>query len=330
MELQVAPQKIVILGTGGTIAGLSRPGKSGGYDAARLGVEDLLLRIPSLAAAGLSLVSEQVAKVDSKDMETAIWQRLLARCMHWLAQDDVAGLVVTHGTDTLEETAYFLHHVLSLSKPVIFTCAMRPADAVDADGPQNLHDAIVVASMAGARGVLAVCAGQVHSALDVQKIHPTRVDAFSSGDAGELARVDKTGQITMVKDWPQQRAALSMRDVQRVLQTPIWPRVEIITSHAGADGALLQDMLSAQANSAWCQSPLKGVVVAATGNGTIHHRLEKVLLSAQTLGVRVAVASRCALGQGAVTPFDAPSAGLGLSPVKARIALMVELLLAAA
>ena len=326
----MAQQKIVILGTGGTIAGLSRPVESGGYDAAKLGVEVLLQGFPAMAAAGLSVLCEQVAQVDSKDMEVAIWQGLLARCVHWLAQDDVAGLVVTHGTDTLEETAYFLHHVLSPSKPVVFAAAMRPADAVDADGPQNLHDAIVVARTAGARGVLAVCAGQVHSALAVQKIHPTRLDAFSSGDPGVLARVDKGGKITMVKDWPLQPPALSINDLQRIVQAPVWPRVEIITSHAGADGAMLKAMLSAQVTRALEMSPLKGVVVAATGNGTVHHRLEEALWAAHALGVRVVVVTRCALGQVEGTPFDAQAAGLGLSPVKARIALMVELLLAAA
>ena len=322
-------KKIVILGTGGTIAGVSLPGKSGAYDAAKLSVDDLLKHSPALTAAGLSVVSEQVAQVDSKDMEVAIWQRLLGRSMHWLAQDDVAGLVVTHGTDTLEETAYFLHHVLAPRKPVVFACAMRPADAHDADGPKNLTDAIRVASMAGARGVLAVCAGQVHSALDVQKIHPTRLDAFSSGDAGVLARVEQSGQIFMLRDWPLQDAPLSQRDIQRVVEARVWPRVEIITSHAGADGVMLQALLSATSSKASGPSPLQGVVVAATGNGTVHHRLEAALLQAQSLGVRVAIASRCALGQGATPPKDAKAYALGLSPVKARIALMVELMLTA-
>ena len=136
------------------------------------------------ALASLPLVAEQVAQIDSKDMGFDIWRHLALRCAHWLAQADVAGIVITHGTDTLEETAFFLQAVLAPAKPVVLTCAMRPATALAPDGPQNVLDAVAVAAAAGARGVVVVCAGTIHGAADVAKQHTYRLDAFSSGDAG--------------------------------------------------------------------------------------------------------------------------------------------------
>ena len=183
-------KKLVVLGTGGTIAGTAATaGDNIGYTAAQVGVAQLLLAIPALAQMPCVLVSEQVAQIDSKDMSHAVWQALAERASHFLAQPDVQGIVITHGTDTLEETAYFLHAVLPApllaAKPVVLTCAMRPASAMVPDGPQNLLDACAVALTPGAAGVVAVCAGSVHGAVDVQKQHTYRVDAFSSGDSCE-------------------------------------------------------------------------------------------------------------------------------------------------
>ena len=125
-------KQIVVLGTGGTIAGKSSSATDNvDYKASEVGVESLLAAIPSLADAsgkasyaGCELICEQVAQVDSKDMTFEVWQRLLARCTHWLSQPQMQGIVITHGTDTLEETAFFLHSVLETKKPVVLTCAM--------------------------------------------------------------------------------------------------------------------------------------------------------------------------------------------------------------
>jgi L-asparaginase len=181
----VSGKKIVILGTGGTIAGTASAAHDNiGYTAAQLGIAELLGSVAGLQK--LPLVTEQVAQIDSKDMDFDTWAQLALRCAHWLGHADVAGVVITHGTDTLEETAFFLQAVLAPAKPLVLTCAMRPATAVAPDGPQNLLDAVAVASTAGARGVVAVCAGTIHAALDVAKQHTYRVDAFSSGDAGPI------------------------------------------------------------------------------------------------------------------------------------------------
>ena len=123
------PQKLVVLGTGGTIAGLAEDAHDNvGYKAAQVGVEQLLAALPQLAHLHATLVSEQVAQVDSKDMDLETWQRLAQRCAFWLSDPQVKGVVITHGTDTMEETAYFLHAVLAASgcsdKPVVLTGAM--------------------------------------------------------------------------------------------------------------------------------------------------------------------------------------------------------------
>src|SRR5882672_1694857 len=146
---------VVILGTGGTIAGVAPEGKSDlAYQAAQLSVEALVQAVPELADAALE--TEQVVQVDSKDMTHAIWQTLAQRVQHHLQRDEVAGVVITHGTDTMEETAYLLHRVLAPKKPVVLTGAMRPASSRQADGPDNLVNAVAAAQEPGAHGVLVV------------------------------------------------------------------------------------------------------------------------------------------------------------------------------
>ncbi|MCU0814799.1 MAG: asparaginase, partial [Burkholderiaceae bacterium] len=185
--------------------------------------------VPPLA--DVPLECEQVAQLDSKDMTHAVWQRLARRCAHHLARAEVAGVVVTHGTDTLEETAYVLHRVLAPAKPLVLTAAMRPATSLQADGPQNLLDAVTVARSA-VRGVVAVIAGQVHGAADLRKVHTWRLDAFSSGDAGPVALVE-SARVRVLRE-PPVTAALG---VDALAADPSsWPRVEVAANHAGADG----------------------------------------------------------------------------------------------
>ena len=165
--MQSIASKIVVLGTGGTIAGTSVDAADNvGYTAAQLEVSSLVRAVPPLA--DVPLEAEQVAQVDSKDMSHAVWRALALRCAHHLARPEVAGIVITHGTDTLEETAWFLQRVLAPAKPIVLTAAMRPATALQSDGPQNLLDAVCVARSAVASGVVAVLGGQVHGAGDLR------------------------------------------------------------------------------------------------------------------------------------------------------------------
>lgn len=312
MNLQNNSPRIVLLGTGGTIAGQAAQARDNvGYVAGQIQVSDLVAAVPALA--GVPLEAEQVAQIDSKDMGPVVWQVLARRLAHHLARPDVQGVVITHGTDTLEETAWFLHRVLAPTKPVVLTAAMRPATALLADGPQNLLDAVTLAGHAGARGVMAVLAGAVWGAADVRKLHPYRVDAFGGGDAGPLAWV-REGQVQALRPWPAGQA-LGLP----VVLTPVsqWPRVEVLVSHAGADGALVSALLALGA---------RGLVVEGTGNGTVHHLLEAALRQAQAAGVPVLRASRCQGGGVVGDPAGAlPSAG-ELTPARARVELLLRLL----
>lgn len=314
-------RKIVVLGTGGTIAGTSEvAGANVGYTAAQIGVAQLLAALPGLerAAGGAELAAEQVAQIDSKDMTHAVWARLAARCAALLADASVAGIVVTHGTDTLEETAWLLHSVLPADKPVVLTCAMRPATALAPDGPQNLLDAVALAAEPSARGVLVAAAGVVHGAREVSKVHPLRLDAFDSGDTGPLGWVE-AGRVRWAHGRAPAAQAPAHGALAQALEARPWPRVEIVLSHAGADGALVDWLV---------QGGAAGIVVAATGNGTLHAALEQALARAAAAGVRVRVASRCPQGRMLALQDARWQDADGLSPVKARVSLLLELLAA--
>jgi L-asparaginase len=318
-------RRIVVLGTGGTIAGRAASGGDNiGYTAGEVDVADLLGGID--APAGFALVAEQVAQLDSKDMGFDVWLQLAERCAAWLAEPDVAGVVVTHGTDTIEETAFFLQSVLAPAKPVVLTCAMRPASSLSPDGPQNLRDAIAVAGTPNAKGTTVACAGTVHGALDVQKVHTYRPDAFASGDAGPTAYVEE-GVVRRLRDWPGAvpgDAGKGLRAVAAAVVAGGWPRVEIVMSHAGASGALIDLLCRERAGGV--AEPVRGLVVAATGNGTLHHALEAAALRAEQAGVAVLRATRCASGRILPRPDDRLRDAGALTPVKARVALMLELL----
>jgi L-asparaginase len=308
MPSDAAP--VVILGTGGTIAGTAASASEAvGYHAAQLGVEQLVAAVPPLA--GLALECEQVAQLNSKDMTHAVWQRLAQRCAHHLARDDVAGVVVTHGTDTLEETAYFLHRVLAPAKPLVLTAAMRPATSMQADGPQNLLDAVTVArcgAACGWRGVVAVLAGTVHAAVDVRKVHGWRLDAFDSGDAGPLGAV-VAGAVQRWRDVPgcaPVGLAVIARDAVQ------WPRIEVVTSHAGASGRVVDALVA---------DGVDGLVVAATGFGDVHAEVLAALERARARGVAVAIATRCAYGP----VIDAATHAVDArTPWQMRIDLLLE------
>ena len=312
-------RRLVILGTGGTIAGrAAQAGDNVGYVAGQVGVADLVAAVPALA--GVPLEVEQVAQIDSKDMGLPVWQALAARLQAHLDDPQVSAVIVTHGTDTLEETAFVLQRLLQPSKPVVLTCAMRPASALVPDGPQNLADALAVVRH-GEAGVVVVCAGQVHGALEVAKVHTYRLDAFDSGDAGPLACVEE-GEVRRFRSRGSSVPSHDPAPLARFLAADALPRVELVTSHADADGSLVRALMAPGA-----ARPLRGIVVAGTGNGTVHQALTDALNAAQAQGVRVVLATRCARGR------VVPHAGLpfahsaGLSPVKARLALALDLLM---
>jgi L-asparaginase len=303
---------VVILATGGTIAGTAASASdTTGYRAGALGVDALIAGVPALA--GHRLEAESVAALDSKDMDIATWQRLAGRVAQHLARPEVTGVVITHGTDTLEETAYFLQRVLAPAKPVVLTAAMRPASALSPDGPANLLDAVTVAQAAGARGVSVVFAGAAWAAVGLRKVHTLRTSAFAGSDCGPVARLEG-GALRVFRDWP---AGEPLGLARIAADADAWPRVEIVLNHAGADGRMVDAAVASGA---------AGLVVAGTGFGTTSARLAAALARARDAGVRVTRASRCAFGP--VLPRDAADveAAGELSAVQARVELQLALL----
>jgi L-asparaginase len=240
-------------------------------------------------------------------------------------------VVVTHGTDTLEETAYFLHRTLAASnKPVVLTAAMRPATAASADGPQNLLDAVAVARHPSACGVLVVLQQQVLAGADLRKLHGYRLDAFSAGDAGPVALVQdalvQDGQLRQLRAWPTQPLHAAAAGLAVGAPAPQhWPAVDVLLSHAGVTGRVL---------AAAVASGAQGIVLAGTGNGTVHSSLLAAALQAQARGVVVRRASRCwaggVVGQVTAGPLGQIASCGVLTPVQARIELMLDLMVAAA
>ena len=318
-------KNIVILGTGGTIAGVAeQAGANVGYRAAQLSVAELLQVLPDLSqmAAPCALRAEQITQIDSKDMDFATWRALAQRCAELLASEDVAGIVITHGTDTLEETAWFLQSALQPAKPIVLTCAMRPATAISADGPGNLRDAVSCAAdvHAAGRGVLAVAAGRIFSALEVRKVHPYRVDAFESAGSGPLGWVEE-GAVRWLQARPHSPVPAALPAVQTLPEPKDWPLVEMLTSHAGCNEDVAMALLKA-----WHAAGVRGLVVAGTGNGTVHRALALALDWARNQSMMVRLTTRCEQGQVVQAWGQSDPQVSRLPAVKARISLMLELM----
>ncbi len=183
--------QIKILATGGTIAGAASGSSSYGYTSGSFKVEDLIKAVPNLDKLA-TLSGEQVANIGSQDMNDAVWLELAKRTNAVLRDDEVDGVVITHGTDTMEETAYFLNLVVKSDKPVVLVGSMRPATAISADGPGNLYNAVSVAASKGAhgRGVLVAINDEIHQARNVTKTDTTNVETFESPNRGPAGYVN--------------------------------------------------------------------------------------------------------------------------------------------
>ena len=344
MQQGKKPQRsTVLLTTGGTIAGwAAQADAQAHYQAGALAGQALLAGLPP-DVASLPVLVDDFARINSKDADGRFWWQLYQRVQQHLADSAVAAIVITHGTDTLEESAFFLHEVLPqpLPKPIIMVAAMRPASHPQADGPQNLADALRLAQNASAaqRGVLVTCGGLVYAAGQLQKWHGSAVQPFvqrqavqsalAVGAAAAWGQIDRTeagvGQVAyslemghfLDRFW--QKTALNLPEQLSKLQDAnTCPRVEIITSHAGSSGLLRQALLAQRAIH-----PLYGVDPAGTGCGTIHQDLKQALQQVQSQGLQVVRASQC-LGTVTVPPDDAFICWPDLSPRQARVRLLLQ------
>lgn len=314
--------RVLVLGTGGTIAGSGASAQGHSYVAGELPVEDLLAAVPALAEVA-RLRSESMFQVDSVEMDLPRQLVLARRVTAALADPEVDGVVITHGTDTMEETAYFLHLTVRTTKPVVLVGAMRPADATSADGPGNLLGAVRVAAdpRTADWGVLVVVGEEVHGARDVRKEHTTRVAAFGSAH-GPVGEIGLSG--VQPRALPTRAAAVfaaDLADPERLADVADLPPVEVVVTHAAQPAAVLEAILA---------TGVRGLVHVGPGAGNVSAGVAEVLDRAVARGVAVVRSSR--VGRGAVhrndaVPDDAHGwvAGDDLPPFKARILLALGL-----
>lgn len=303
---------ILVAGTGGTIAGKAGNVLRGSiYEA---GVTDLSSLLEGVETGNATVEGVKVSSVGSEDMTEDIWFRLAKTVSDAVKRKDVDGVVVVHGTDTMEETACFLDLVLSTPKPVILTGSMRPGNVPGADGPGNLSAAIRIAGSdhAKERGVLGVFADQIFAAKDMVKIDSMLPDAFGSPGFGGLGRV-VDGEPVWYRG-RRRNGGCSLFPLDEL--NGELPRVEIVYGHAGQRPELVRAALECGA---------RGIVHAGVGAGNIHKAVKGMLLDAAEKGVAVVAGSRCCMG--AVAPKNEGKLihSCGLNPQKARVVLQAAL-----
>ena len=289
---------VVVVSTGGTIA--MRPDPDTGKLVPAVSGEELveMLRWPD--APPLEL--DDFARVPSFDMHGDLALALAERVTGHCGRDDVAGVVVTHGTDTMEETVYAVDRLHDSEKPVVFTGAQRGADEADTDGPRNLRSAIrtALAAESAARGAMVVFAGELHAAREARKLHTSALGAFGSPGYGPLGHVD--GERVTYRRRPDRSPPLPHPE------GPL-PQVDLIRLHAGSDDRFLRCSL---------ESGSRAIVLEATGRGNANERVVPGVEAAVAAGVPVVVCSRCLAGR--VEPVYGRGGGKDLAEAGAQFA----------
>jgi len=315
-----AKPKVMILATGGTIAGAQASTTEAGYKSGTFSVDDLIKAVPPLKDLA-DISGEQVANIGSQTMNHEVWLALAKRTNEVL-KGDADGVVITHGTDTMEETAYFLGLVVKSDKPVVLVGSMRPATAISADGPANLYNAVALAANPDARGrgPLVVLNDEIHYAHEAQKTNSTQLDTFKSPNRGR-AGVMNTGKAYFFSQNTTRHTTKSELSVDGKGVGDL-PRVEIVYSYANY-GRETIDFLVAQS--------VKGIVLAGVGDGNSTDAAIAALADAAKKGVAVVRATRTGSGL-VVRNVEVDDDKLGfiasmeLSPQKARILLMLGLM----
>jgi len=310
---------IVILATGGTIAGSADSKTSVGYTSGAVTVDALISAVPTLKDIA-RITGEQISSIGSQDMSDAVWLKLANRLNEVLAADTVDGVVITHGTDTMEETAYFLHLVVKSAKPVVLTGSMRPSTALSADGPLNIFNAVAIAGdpAATGRGVLVAANDDIHSAKDITKTNTTSVQTFMSPQYG-LIGTTLYGKQTFFRVPYRKHTTTSEFSVKGVAAMP---RVDVI--YACAD-------MSADLIDAAVKMGAKGIVVAGVGDGNMTTPALDALSRAAKAGVICVRSSRVATGRtwrnSEVNDDKMGFVASGeLNPAKARVLLKLALM----
>ena len=310
---------IVVLATGGTIAGAAASDVQAGYTSGQVGVDQLLAAVPQTKKLA-ALRGEQIANIGSQDMNDEVWLKLARRINELVAMPDVDGVVITHGTDTIEETGYFLNLVVKSKKPVVLTASMRPSTALSADGPLNFFNAVAVAANkdAAGRGVLVVVNDWIHGASSLTKASTTAVQTFLSPLRGLVGTV-AYGECDFYRGPVGRNTVDSEFSLDGVTALP---RVDIVMAHENMDGALIDAAVAAGA---------KGVVIAGVGNGNMTKTALDALAAQAKKGIVCVRSSRVATGRvGRKVEVDDDALGLvasdDLNPQKSRVLLRLALL----
>ena len=310
---------VTILATGGTIAGSGASSTTTvGYTAATVGVDTLIKAVPELSKVA-QVKGEQVFQIASENMTNEHWLTLAKRVNVLLAQSDVDGIVITHGTDTLEETAYFLDLVVKSKKPVVLVGAMRPGTALSADGPINLYNAVLLAANpdAAGKGVLVAMADQIHSARDVSKTNTSTPDSFKTTELGLLGYI-QGNKPYFYRASTRKHTTETEFDISKLDKLP---QVDIVYGYANVGPVALNALVAAGA---------KGIIHAGVGDGSLAATVKTALVAARKQGVMIVRGSR--VGQGILArngeanddELDFVAADT-LNPQKARILLMLAL-----
>lgn len=302
--------RIIILATGGTIAGQADPRAANAYNAGGLGAQQLIQAVPGIDRLA-RLSTEQVASIGSQDMNDKVWLQLARRIQQISDRNEADAIVITHGTDTIEETAFFLDNVLHINKPVVVVGSMRPSTAISADGPANLYEAVEVAAtrQARGRGVMIVMDDRIESARWATKTNTTSVETIRSPDTGPIGYVDPAS-VRFVADRPVQRARAFPLPAGDTL-----PRVEIVYGHSNMDALQIDHAISDKA---------RGIVLAGVGDGNTSKQALDALVRAAHEGIIVIRSTH--VGSGFVNrnvevddDRNGFVASLDLNPQKARI-----------
>jgi L-asparaginase len=312
-------RNIVILATGGTIAGVANSEtETGSYESAVLSVSMLIDEVPSLKEIA-NITGEQLAQLDSADMTSPIWLKLAYRINELLKQPEVDGIVVTHGTDTMEETAYFLNLTVKSVKPVVLVGAMRPSSAMSPDGPMNLYNAVVLAQSREAigKGVLVSLNDTINHSRDVTKTNTALQDSFKAPELGYLGYI-QGGRPYFYRISTRKHTAKTEFSVANLSELP---RVDILYAHVDSDDVLPKAAVAAGA---------RGLIYAGVGNGGMSSLMKKALKEISDAGVVIVRSSR--VSSGIVTRNDAVDDDYyryvvsdTLNPQKARLLLSLAL-----
>ncbi len=308
---------IVLLATGGTIAGSGTSASLGSYKSGELGIIELLKAIPNHLIKIARIQGEQISNIGSQDMNEEVWFKLAKRAQELLDDSRIKGVVITHGTDTLEESAYFLNLVLRSTKPVVLVGAMRNASSLSADGALNLYNALSVAidEKSANKGVLVVMDDSIFSAREVVKTHTTHTSTFKALNSGVIGSV-YYGKVRYYMQ-PLRKHTIESEFSLSQLKTPL-PKVDIIYTHAGMTPDLFQASLNSHA---------KGIVIAGVGNGNVSAGFLKAMQEASEMGVVIVRSSRVGSGEISLGEIDDKTfiTSDNLNPQKARVLLQLAL-----